>query len=138
MAHDELDGFLSRLYATFMAMDIEALAEFFSNPLVIYTKAGLRVVRDTAGLEVFVRRYHEELAVLMVTSGELRIESRETPHDGRMRVLVRTFGYDAEGRSVSTTLLRFFVVQSPAGFKVEMIEYISSPLSLATVEKIVH
>ena len=121
-----------------MAMDLETLKSCFAVPLVVYSKAGVVVVREEAELERVVTRYRQALTENRVVSAGIRIQSRETPSDGRMRVLCRTFGYDAEGKAVSTSVVRYFLLQRTDRLEVEMIEYISSPLSLEDVEKIVH
>ena len=138
VTQDNTEEFLSRVNAAFMAVDMDALSRCFAVPLVVYTKAGVIVVKDGSDLERVVTRYRHALSASSVVSSSIRIEAQETPANGRLRVLCRTFGYDAEGKAVSTSVVRYFLLQRADRLEVEMIEYVATPLSLEDVEKIVH
>lgn len=138
MEDDKLMDFLSQLQHMFTSGEHDELQAFFTFPLVIYTVAGVSVIRTSAEFETRTKRYREALASLDVTSATMDLEHRDPPFNRRTKVTVRVTDFTSEGIAVTGSLIRYFLVADDGTYKVEMMEYLEAPLAVEDVEKIVH
>lgn len=135
---DDLKSFLSGIQAAFFAGDMHALFQSFQIPLVVYSAAGVVVLRNEAEFERLAQDYLDAIKALSVTQGRQTILERDTMVHNRQRVTVRSVEMDAAGTPVTSSTIRYFVVKSEDGYAVEMLEYLEMPLPVSDVEKIIH
>ena len=138
MLRDELQSFLLSIQSAFYERDLDALFARFTLPLVVYSAAGVAMVRTEAEFERMTDDYRAALQALSATHGSLTIEHQEPAVNNRMRVTVSTQDLDANDRQVTGSRVRYFLFEGPGGFTVEMLEYLEIPLPLSEVEDIVH
>ena len=137
MTRDDINTFLDDLQSAFYAGDAEELLGFISLPLVVYTLAGVSLLRDKPEFEAMVRDYRAALTAMNVVRGVKTIEALEPPTNNRQRVTVRNIDYNDDGQAVTGSLIRYFLAITPRGCVVEMLEYIEAPLPIETVEHLV-
>lgn len=134
----ELTAFLKAAQSAFYAGDAEALLGYFRLPLVIYSAAGVMLLRDREEFVRMVKDYRNALASMSVSTGRQTILSMDPLVNNRTRVTVRTVDHDEAGVAVTGSTVRYFLLQSETGFIVEMMEYLEAPMSISDIEKIVH
>ena len=138
LLREELQGFLMSIQSAFYERDLDTLFARFTLPLVVYSAAGVSLVRDEAEFERMTDDYRAALHSRAATHGALMIESQEPAVNNRLRVTVRTRDLDENETQVTGSLVRYFLFEGPEGFTVEMLEYLEVPLPLSEVEDIVH
>ena len=138
MSKNELQSVLNTIQDAFYARDLETLFGYFTLPLVIYSAAGVALVRNEAEFERMTDDYRAALQALSATHGALTIESQDEAVNNRMRVTIRTRDLDQNEKQVTGSRVRYFLFMGPEGYSVEMLEYLEMPLPLADVEDIVH
>jgi len=134
----ELTAFLKRTQSAFYAGDAETLLGYFRLPLVIYSAAGVVLLRDREEFVRMVQDYRNALASMSVSAGRQTILSMDPLVNNRTRVTVRTVDQDETGAAVTGSTVRYFLLQTETGLIVEMMEYLESPMSISDIEKIVH
>lgn len=135
---DELKAFLSHLQSLFLAGDSKSLLTYFELPLVVYTAAGVTVLRNETEFERLAQDYMTALRERQVSDGRQTILSRDSVVNNRQRVTVRTIDLSGSGRPVTSSTVRYFLVLNERSYSVEMLEYIEAPLPISDVEKIIH
>lgn len=135
---DELKAFLANLQNAFYTGDLHALYEYMQLPLVVYTAAGVVVLRDEAEFEHMAQDYLTAMQALSVTHGLQTILTREPMVHNRQRVTVRSVELNAKEETVTSSTIRYFVLKTETGYVVEMMEYLEIPLPVSDVEKIIH
>lgn len=138
MERDGLKALLDGIQHALMSGDLGGLSRFFTFPLVVYSTAGVSVMRGEADFERLAVQYRSALMDLAVVQSEAEVVSRDPPKNNRFRAIVRVNDMDLSGRVVTGSLIRYFVVQSGEAMSVEMLEYLESPLPSGVVETIVH
>lgn len=138
MRDDDLTEYFSTLQTAFLRGQFSDLAKFFALPLVVYTQAGVLVIRDTAELFRLSEQYRAALIAIDVISTRTIIETIEQPVVNRRRIVVRFEDLGLDGRPVTRSLIRYFLVNDQGVTRIEMMEYIETPLPIADVERIVH
>lgn len=138
MTQIELSAFLDDLQSAFYSGDVDRLLGFVSLPLVVYSLAGVSVMRDKAEFGRMVRDYRAALMAMDVVRGVKTIEALEPSSNNRQRITVRNIDYNGAGQAVTGSLIRYFLVITSRGYVVEMLEYIEAPLPIETVERLVH
>ena len=138
LIQDELKAFLAELQSAFLAGNMANLLSYFQMPLVVYSAAGVTVLRDNAEFEKMTQDYMTALGELSVTQARQTILSRDPVVNNRQRVTVRTVDLNEAGQPVTSSTVRFFLVLGELGYSVEMLEYLEAPLPISDVEKIVH
>ena len=138
VTQDEINIFLDDLQSAFYSGDVEKLLDFISLPLVVYSVAGVALLRDKSEFTELVNDYRAALIAMEVVRGVKTIEVMESPVNNRQRVTVRNIDYNEAGKEVTGSLIRYFLAETPRGFVIEMLEYIEAPLPIETVEHLVH
>ena len=134
----ELDVFLDELQSAFYSQDVDELLRRISLPLIVYSVAGVSVLRDRAEFTKLVTDYRAALEAMKVVRGVKSIESSDPVANNRQRVVVRNIDYNQAGQPVTSSLIRYFLVLKPEGYSIEMLEYIEAPVPLEVVEQLVH
>ena len=117
---------------------LDDLMEFFVIPLVIYSSAGVTLVRDREQLLSMTEQYRETIRPLEIVTTEFQIEHRDAPFNSRFRTTVRFAEFREDGKMVTSSLIRYFLIDRAGSYKIEMIEYLELPIALSEVERIVH
>lgn len=138
LTEDKLIQFLSSLRRLFREGPTEAIVDYFELPLVLYTVVGVTVIRDEADLMRIVGEYRAAMELLKVDHSSFEIQHRDPTNNRRLRATVRYTDYQADGRAVTGSLVRYFIVERNGSWKLEMIEYLEAPLPALEVERIVH
>ena len=138
MSQDRLQTFFEAMQQAFFAGDVETLCRYFSLPLVVYSAAGVVVMRDKDEFAKMVDDYRTALMATSVVQGELTVLSRDAVENNRRKAVVRTVELDADGHAIASSVIRYFLLEGANGLAIEMMEYLEIPLPLADVEKIVH
>ena len=138
MERDELLEFLVEIQDAFYQRDLEFLLKRFSLPLVIYSAAGVTLVRDKAELERLTDDYRAALNAMSATHGTLTIRDQEQIMNNRLRVTIRAEDLDANDKPVTGALVRYFLFKDDTSYVVEMLEYLEAPIPIEQIEDIVH
>ncbi len=138
LIQDKLEAFLADLQSAFMAGNLVSLQRYFQIPLVVYSAAGVTVLRDKAEFEKMTQDYMTALGALSIAQARQTILSRDPVVNNRQRVTVRTVDSNEAGEPVTSSTIRYFLVLGQQGYSVEMLEYLEAPLPISDVEKIVH
>ena len=138
MTRDGLSEFLETIQRAFLSGETDVLGTHFVWPLVVYTMAGVTVIRDEKDFSEKAGQYLAALRALSVASSSLSVEQREPLMNNRFKATVRVTDYNANGDQVVGSLIRYFLVQNQSVLKVEMLEYVETPLTAVEVERIVH
>lgn len=135
---DRLRSFLESLQGSFLAGELDEVLSFFTLPVVIYSVAGVTVLRDETEFLHTARQYHAALVAKAVVSSVLDIIERDHAVHNRSRVTVRIVDLDSRGSQVTTSLIRYFLMHTETSYRVEMMEYLEAPLSSDEIERIIH
>ena len=135
---DRLRSFLESLQGSFLAGELDELLMYFTLPVVIYSVAGVTVLRDEAEFLHTARQYHAALVAKAVASSVIEIIERDHAVHNRSRVTVRIVDMDCRGNRVTTSLIRYYLIHTETSYRVEMLEYLEAPLSSDEIERIIH
>ncbi len=138
MSDDNLTAFLEALQGAYREVQIKEISKFFSLPLVIYSAAGVAVIRDEVQLLSMTEQYRAAISALEVTSTLFQVEHRDLPVNRRLRATVRFTDFAEDGQPVTGSLIRYFLVEKDGSYKIEMLEYLEMPLPIEEVVRIVH
>ena len=138
MKQDEIEHFLDEMNDAFYAGDTSRLMSYFCLPLVVYSVAGVVVMREQEEFLMMATSYHQALQAKSVVDRRMTILSLDEPLNNRIRVTVRIVDLNDEGTPVTGSTVRYFLVANPGGFAVEMLEYIEAPLPISDIEQIIH
>ncbi len=117
---------------------LDDLSAFFVFPLVIYSPAGVTLVRDADQLLAMTEQYQETIRPLEIVTTEFQIEHRDVPFNSRFRATVRFTEFREDGKQVTSSLIRYFLIDRSGTYKIEMVEYLELPISVSEAERIVH
>ncbi|MDJ0640265.1 MAG: hypothetical protein QNJ20_15675 [Paracoccaceae bacterium] len=138
MDDEKLKDYFQSLRGAVLQGDFSAISQRFTLPLVVYSVAGVTLVRDEEELLRMFELYRSALMASQVANTETTIENVDQSNHGRRRVCVRFIDTDADGNGVTSSLIRYFLVNTPDGCKIEMMEYLESPIPLDEIKRIVH
>ena len=138
MEDKKLKDYFQSLRAAVIQGDFSAMSQRFTLPLVVYSVAGVTLVRDEEELLRMFELYRAALTASQVAKTETTIDNVDQSNFGRRRVCVRFVDTDADGNVVTSSLIRYFLVKTPNGCKIEMLEYLESPIPLDEIKRIVH
>ena len=138
MEQESFIEFLNRLQDTFLEGRVEEITSFVTMPLVIYTVAGVTVLRTPEELTAIAEQYRAAIVGLSVTNSQIEIVEWTASVNQRVRATARAVNFDSAGRLVTSSLIRYFVVLADSGCRIEMIEYLEAPLPPEEVERLVH
>lgn len=138
MDQDDIEEFMQGLQAEFLSGRLDALASRFKMPLVVYSIAGVTVLRTKEELMQRTEQYRAAMIAMSVVSSKVTVVSRDPPYNHRFRATVRITDYNADGRAVAGSLVRYFLVKTDGTYQIEMIEYLEAPLPPEEVERLVH
>lgn len=134
----DLEDFMKAMQADFLAGHLEELSKRFLMPLVVYSVAGVVVLRT---VEEFLQRtalYRDAMMAMNVATSQIAVVSQDALENERLRVTVRVTDFDAGGEMVTGSLIRYFLKASGETYAIEMIEYLEAPLPSDEVERLVH
>ncbi len=133
-----LEQFLKELQNEFLSGALDAVVQRFCRPLVVYTIAGVTVLRNHEEIRKQAEQYREAILALSVATSTVKIVSQEVVKNNRLRATARIIDFDADGREVTGSLIRYFLIKTANSYEIEMIEYLEAPLSTAEIERLVH
>ncbi|MCG6884396.1 MAG: hypothetical protein LJE62_11650 [Silicimonas sp.] len=134
----KLDSFFADLQSAMVDGDMELLASHFVFPMVIYTVAGVSVLREDSDLLKVVREYRQSLKALGVAQSKLCVQQSDILVNHRRRATVRITEMNAEGGAITGSLIRYFLVESDGRYRIEMMEILEAALPTPEVERILH
>ncbi len=139
LTEDNLKMFLEQTRQAFFDGDLEALAKYFVWPLVVYSPAGVLVVKDQEQFRIVSGQYLAALAEYSIVGGNCVIPNREPMRNRRTQVTAHWTELAADGSPVVTSTIRYFLLMPEEGlWRIEMLEYLEIPIPLETAERIVH
>lgn len=138
MTRDALEQFLQDMQAEFLAGDLKALVTRFSEPLVIYSLAGVLVLRTQEELLERSAQYRAAVLALSVVHSDVTVVARDEVMNNRMRATVRVVDFNMDGVPVTGSLIRYFLIKSNGSYVIEMVEYLENPLPPEAIERLVH
>ncbi|MEO0915462.1 MAG: hypothetical protein AAFY31_00510 [Pseudomonadota bacterium] len=138
MTTDDVDNFLNALQVSFLGADWDTFLTFFKLPLVVYTAAGVSVLRSQSELLTAANSYHEAMGALDITSAQVNIENREPLSNDRFRATVRVRDFTGDGEEVTGSLVRYFLVRAGPSYQVEMLEYLETAIPISEMQRILH
>jgi len=119
--------------------DLEVLAKYFVWPLVVYSPAGVLVVKDQDQFQIVSGQFREALAEHPITHGTCVILKRDPMRNRRTRVTAHWTELDAEDTPLVTSTIRYFLLMpKPHFWMIEMLEYLEIPIPIEIAERIVH
>jgi len=131
--------FLGQTRQAFFNGDMEALAKYFVWPLVVYSPAGVLVVKDQDQFLIVSGQFLAALEEYAIVSGTCVILKREPMRNRRTRVTAHWTELTADGLPVVTSTIRYFLLMPEEGlWRIEMMEYLEIPIPIETAERIVH
>ena len=139
MSTDNLISFLEETRKALFENDFEALSKYIIMPLVVYSPAGVLVVKDLEHFLAVSSSYREALAVHAITHGKCTILERDPMRNRRTRVTAHWTELDAEDTPLVTSTIRYFIwMPKPDRWMIEMLEYLEIPIPIEAVERIIH
>lgn len=138
MDQDSFKVFLNRLQDAFFEGRIEEITSYMTLPLVVYTVAGVTLLRTPEELIAMAGQYRAAIVGLSVSSSQSEIVEWTPPVNQRLRATVRSLDFDSSGRMVTSSLVRYFLVVTATGCRIEMMEYLEAPLPPEEMEWLVH
>ncbi len=138
MEHDRLHQFFDSLMAAFLDERPEDFQKHFSFPVVIYSVAGVTMVRDPVELLRITGLYREALKEAAIVATNYEISDLEPPKNNRMRATLTFSDQNPDGTPFAGSVVRYFLFDGPDGYKIEMMEYLEVRLGVTDVERIVH
>ena len=129
MLQDELEAFFHDLQDGFLDGNLESLASRFGTPLVVYSVSGVVVLHTAEDIVRRMTMYREALLALTAREGRFELVSEDPLINNRLRVTVRAIYTGHDGREVTNSLARYFLVRRDAELVVEMIEYLEPAIS---------
>ncbi|MEM7718695.1 MAG: hypothetical protein AAF222_05785 [Pseudomonadota bacterium] len=138
MEKDSVRTFVSALQLAFLGRDWVSFATFFKLPLVVYSAAGVFVLRTKSQLLTVGGDYRDTMGTMDVTSAQVEIENIEPMSNGRFRATVRVKDFTEDGKEVTGSLVRYFLVQTDGSYQVEMLEYLETAIPLSDMKRILH
>lgn len=138
MTRDALEKFMQDMQAEFLAGNLHAFAKRFSEPLVIYSLAGVLVLRTQQDFITRSDQYRAAVLAMSVVHSDVTIVSRDEVMNNRMRATIRVVDFNENGVPVTGSLIRYFLIKDAGAFKIEMVEYLENPLPPEEIERLVH
>lgn len=138
MALDRLRSFFESLQDSFLSGELEATLANFSLPVVIYSVAGVTVLRNEAEFFHIAGQYRAAIIAKAVVNSHIEIVERDVAVGNRLRATVRAVDMNALGEKITKSLIRYFLVQMDDSYRIEMMEYLEAPLQLNEIERIIH
>jgi hypothetical protein len=124
MANRRYTQFCERLAACWMADDLDAVADFYSHPLAIYTGNTVRIELN--------RQDTIDSIAMRITSSRAAGAAKIVPEltdvsqseDGRAILHINWQYLDSTDQVISQSVLRYYCRESQAGeIKIEMVEF---------------
>ncbi|MGI9395187.1 MAG: hypothetical protein ACR2OY_11120 [Boseongicola sp.] len=139
MTTDNLKPFLHETREALFDGDLDALAQNCVLPLVVYSPAGVLVIKDREHFLAVSEAYRQALAEHPITQGSCVIVSLDPMRNRRTRVTAHWTDMDSNNTPlVSSTIRYFLLMPSPNVWKIEMLEYLEIPIPIETAERIIH
>lgn len=125
---EDIKSFFSTMQNDFIAGRLEKMASVLSTPLVMYSPAGVVVVSTNKDVVHRISMYRQALWALSTSGGTCEILSQDPVVNKRLRVLLRSTYLTDDGTVTTSTVTRYFLMQTETSFLVEMIEYLEFPI----------
>ena len=124
LLQDELETFFHDLQDGFLEGNLTALASRFGTLLVVYSVSGVVVLYTAEDIVKRMQMYREALLALTARAGRFELVSEDPLVNNRLRVTVRAIYTGHDGKDVTNSLARYFLVRQGDELVVEMIEYL--------------
>jgi hypothetical protein len=139
VSQDELRRFLLLAQEMFLGHDLNALSAHFVLPCVVYSAAGILLIKDEDGFRDHTSRYFSALSAENIRMSECTIADIVKVSDQRFHATVRWMDIGDDGRVCSTSLVRYFMIEDGSGqWKIEMMEFVEMPITLSQAEYVIH
>lgn len=139
VSDENLMRFLLQVQAAFRASDIDLLRQKFVLPFVVYSAAGILLIKDDAGFQDHSNRYLEALHSNGVEMSDCEIIDVDAVNNRRFRATARWTDFAASGKPVSRSLVRYFLIEERTEiWKIEMMEFVELPFSISEAERVIH
>jgi hypothetical protein len=139
LTEDNISPYLEQTRQALFDGDLEALAKYFVWPLVVYSPAGVLVVKDQDQFLSVSSQYLAALTEHAIDRGTCVILNQEPMQNRRTRVTAHWTELTADGSPVVTSTIRYFLLLPEDGlWRIEMLEYLEIPIPIETVERIIH
>ena len=139
MTTDNLKSFLEKTRQALFDSDFDALAQNCVMPLVVYSPAGVLVIKDRDHFLAVSSAYRAALADHPITQGKCDIISLDPMRNRRTRVTAHWTEMDANSTPLVSSKIRYFLLMPrPELWMIEMLEYLEMPIPLETAERIIH
>lgn len=139
VSEEELRRFLLLAQEMFLGRDIDSLSMRFVLPFVVYSAAGILVIKDAAGFRDHTSRYLSALHAENIKMSECSIADIILVSDQRFHATVRWTDFGEDGQLCSSSLIRYFMIEDGGGqWKIEMMEFVEMPITLSQAERVIH
>lgn len=139
VAEDELRQFLLLAQGMFLGHDLDALSMRFVLPFVVYSAAGILLIKDEVAFRDHTGRYFSELNAQDIKSSDCKITDITIVSDQRFHTTVRWMDAGEDGKLFSSSLIRYFMIEDGRGqWKIEMMEFVEMPITLSQAERVIH
>ena len=139
MSADSLQSFLERTRQALFDNDFDALAQYCIMPLVVYSPAGVLVIKDRDHFLAVSSAYRAALAAHPITQAKCVIINRDPMRNRRTRVTAHWTEMDAKSTPLVSSTIRYFLLKpEPGHWMIEMLEYLEMPIPIETAERIIH
>ncbi len=138
MKNDRLYRFFDGLMEAFLNERQEEFQRHFVFPVVVYSVAGVTLIRDPEELLRITGLYRDALRKTAMVATNFDIEKQDQPKNNRMRVTLSFSDNGPEGERYTGSVIRYFLHDGPSGYKIEMMEYLEVVLGVSELERIVH
>lgn len=138
-SRDQLLAFLLQVQKQFLQNDIVSLRTNIVLPLVVYTAAGILLIRDEEGFLDRATRYLQALHAENIRMSECLIKDVVQVSSSRFHATVRWKDFGDGGKLCSSSLIRYFMIEDTDGrWKIEMMEFVEMPITVSQAEHIIH
>lgn len=139
VSEEVLSRFLLEAQENFLGHDIKALKARFVLPFIVYSAAGVLLIKDEAEFLDHASRYLQELRADDIEMSECQIKDIAIVSDQRFHATVRWMDFGDEGQICSSSLIRYFMIEEAEGhWKIEMMEFVEMPISISQAERVIH
>ena len=139
LSEDNLKAFLELSRQALFEYDFDTLSDCFVLPLVVYSPAGVLVVKDQDHFREVSGAYRAALAEHPIAHGRCDILEREPMRNRRTRVTAHWTEMDSKHTPLVTSTIRYFLLMpKPDFWMIEMLEYLEIPIPIETAERIIH
>ena len=139
VSEEGLTKFLLQVQEMFLGRDLDALSTRFVLPFVVYSAAGILLIKDEESFRDHTSRYLYALHAENIGKSECAIRDIVLVSDQRFHASVRWMAFAEDGQLMSSSLIRYFMIEDGSGrWKIEMMEFVELPITLSQAERVIH